>query len=401
MAIAVKTKLNFFLEVDDYVQADLVNNILSSFKLVESTSLFVPTAEIVFTDDTGILIDNYDRLFTGTLAYNLGFPDEFGTDNTNKYEHLFFSQKPSQLFTGMTTNSVTFSFATWDKNGPAFMMQDHVRSFDGEKSASEVVQEVISDMGLEEGVIEKSQDKQHYIQAQWTNAQFIRYLAERAESKDGVRGFLYFLDREGKFTFASPKYIYEQNKGDAVKLTFTNNPAYYEDNKTETVISWRFVSKAQMWLTSMSYGKIFKYYDREEYKYDEETLKLVDAVSKFNTTEYALLNKDFEDYTKSVTDNTKNVEEFMLNTRPMASSMDLMIMIKYNEDVKLGGVVTFYMPIQKLPEREQEITMDMIGGDWIVCQITHLVDKESMTYYMNLVVTRSGVAQKEAKNLIQ
>ena len=401
MPIAVKPKLSFFLKIDDYLQVDLVAPILSTFKLVESTTLFVPTAKIVFTDDTGLLIDNYDRLYTGELKYNIGFPDEFGTENMNEYTHYLFTQQPSELFTSMTTNSVVFSFVTWDKIGPKLMMQDYVKSFDGEKSASEVVQELISDMGLEEGVIEPSKDKQHYIQAQWTNAQFIRYLAEHAEAESGTRGFLYFVDRDGKFSFCSPEYLYKENKGSAVKLTFTNNPAYYEDHKLETVLSWRFVSRAQLWLTNMSYGKIFKYFDHEDYKYDEETKTLKDDVSNFNTTEYALLNEDFTDYTKSTTVNTKNVDKFKLSTRSTGSLIDLLVLIKYNEDIKLGSVVKFYHPIQDLKEREQKLTLDMIGSDWIVSHVTHMVDKNSMTYYMRIVLTRCGIAQKEASKLMQ
>lgn len=402
MPIAVSNKLSLWLDIDDeYIRADLVNNVLSKFNLVESTMLYCPIAEVTFTDDTGVLIDNYDRLSAGIIKYNVGFPNESGTSNTFEYEHYLFSQRPSQLFTGMTTNSVTFDIVTWDKIGPDLMIKDEVKSFDGEKSASEVIKEIVEDLGLEEGVIEDSQDKRHYIQAQWTNAQFIRYLSKHAESGDGVRGFLYFIDREGKFSFCSPKYLYDQNKGSAIKLTFTNNPAYAEEHKDEAVLSWRFVSRAQKWIVNSGYGSRFKFYDREEYKYDEEEKKIKDDVSKFNTTEYTLLNEDFEDYLRSESVGTKQVDEFKLMTRSMNSLMDLLVVIKYNDSVKLGSVIKFYMPIQDIPEREQKTMLDMIGSEWVVSHIKHMVDKGSMTYYMRLILTRSGVAQKDAQRLIQ
>jgi len=400
--LAIKNKLAFYLVIDNAIQVDFVVGGLSSFLLIESTNSFVPVARLKFTDLTGLVLDNYDKLYTGDLVYNLGHAGDSGKNGVKQYNHYIFTQKPTELFTPVSTSSVAFDITTWAELGPTLTYGDHVRSF-GEVSAADAITALCTEEGIATRMIEPGSDKQFYIQGQWTNAQFIRYLATKAVSKEnGQRGYLYFTDREGKLTFASPKYVYEQNKASAVKLAFASNPKYYAEHKDTTVLSWAFESNAQLFFSSTSYGRVFKYFDPSEYKYDEVLKTAANEVSAFSITTFALLNTKFGDYSLSEPLGRKIVDEVTLNTRSMSSLFDLTVLINYNDDVRLGSVVNFQMHLEKgISSASSRMVLDVISADWVVCKIAHRVDAESKEYFMKLSLTRSGIGQKAAQNLMK
>ena len=127
--LGVKNKLSFFMNIDRYLTINLSAGILSKFFLVEATSSFVPSARLVFTDNNGLVIDNFDRLHTGVLEYHLGYPKASAVDKMFSFEHFLFSLKDAQLFTSMDTASIVMNMATWDIAGPTLMTADHTKSY--------------------------------------------------------------------------------------------------------------------------------------------------------------------------------------------------------------------------------------------------------------------------------
>ena len=398
--IGIKNKLFLLLIIDNEIQVNLTAGILTKFIIKESTSLFCPIAEVIFTDTTGLVIDNYSKLCTGSLIFKAGYAGESGIEDITAHNHVLVTQKPSQLFTGLSSRSLTFDIVTWSDIGPKLTYGDHVRHFP-EGSASSVITALCAEEGIETGIIEPSIDAQFYIQAQWTNAQFIRYLADKAVSSTNQRGFLYFTDREGKLTFSSPKYLYDQNVSNPIKLVFANNPEYYSEHKDTVILSWTIKSNAQLYISSSSYGTVFKYFNPEEYKYNEELKQMSAEVSNFNFSAASLLNTQFSDYSTSDYLGTKIVDDITMNTRAMSSLMDMSVLVNYNDNIKLGSVIEFYSYSTDEIEATNKVIIDAISSKWVVCDISHQVDKKSMNYYSWISVTRSGIGSKNTTNLMK
>jgi len=114
------------------------------------------------------------------------------------------------------------------------------------------------------------------------------------------------------------------------------------------------------------------------------------------------LNTKFGDYSLSEPLGRKIVDEVTLNTRSMSSLFDLTVLINYNDDVRLGSVVNFQMHLEKgISSASSRMVLDVISADWVVCKIAHRVDAESKEYFMKLSLTRSGIGQKAAQNLMK
>ena len=402
--LGIKGKASLVMVINEAIQADLIG-IASQFYIVEDTSQLVPTAHLTFVDQNGLIIDLMDKLIAGDIRFDFGWPETNESENLFSHRHRLFRINESQQFTAMTASSIALDLVTWSRMAPALTIEDKIRSF-GSVSASTIISQLVSEAGGTEKLIESSADERAYIQAQWTDSQFIRHLADHAVSADGTaRGFLFFFDRHEQFTFASPKYLYDQNKpeeaDDESSLIFANNPEIVAEDAS-VILAYSFDSDAKSWLSKNGYGTVFSWYDTTDYSYNTETKKLSDDVANFSISDFTMMETEYDALSKGMYTGRKlDDSDNMLRTRYQASMINLNVLIKFDADINLGDVIRIVLPVPDDPSRkESRVMLDTLSSYWVVSRIVHYIDSRTTEYMMKIKLTRTGVSLKESELLV-
>jgi len=366
---------------------------LRSFVMIESTNVFLPTLELIVLDRGNELLGSFTIAGTDKLIIDLSNL----TGDSYKYEFELYSIKEAELRSLLDIGSNMMTMTFWTPRWRDLFQGFKVRSF-GKMPASAVADAIID---ADEKEIEDSLDARNYIQAQWTDAQFLRHLARYAVGRDSA-GYWYFFDRYDKFFFCTPAYLIKKPLKEGNKFEFVNMPDKIQDMDPEIkpILAWRLVSNYKTLLLQSGYGSVVKYFDYDTKSYKERTV-LYDSTRLPALTDWVYLPEDDlnanrirSSYQGNITDLGYYDEPYRAASRLISNTtyslLSLEVIIRGDKNILLGDKISVRIPESAGPIGES-LDMTCISGEWLISRISHMIDVRQRSYLMKLVLVRSGI----------
>jgi hypothetical protein len=380
--------------------------LLRSYIMIESTNMFLPVLQLVVLDRENILLGAFTLTGADRLQIDLG--DLTGDDYTYKYE--LFSIQEAELRSLLAVDSmmtITFWPLRWKELFKGFK----VRGF-SKIPASTVASNVVT--GVKEKEIEPSKESRNYIQAQWTDAQFLRHLAQYAVGKYSA-GYWYFFDRYDKFFFCTPAHLLMKPLKPTHKFEYVNDPESMRDLDREfkPILAWRLTSNYKTLLLQSGYGSTVKWFDYDDKAYKESTI-LYTNTELPDFVDWVFMSKDDMDknkvrsiYQGNMSKAAYSKEDYRTATRNISNAiynlLSLEIIIRGDKEIRLGDKVQVNIPaivdLKGIYRR-----MDTLSGYWLISKISHMLEVNQRSFLMKLVLLRSGINKPDeygpAKQLV-
>jgi len=367
--------------------------LLNRFVMIESTNMFLPSLELTVLDRENQLIG----AFTITSSDKLVIDISYASDDTETYEFELYSIRESELRSLIDIGSTEVTMTFWPSGWRDLFQGSKVRGF-SKMSASSVASDIVA---AEEKEIELSSEKRNYIQAQWTDAQFLRHLATYAMSRESA-GYWYFFDRYNKFFFCTPIYLMRKPlQQETHKFEFVNVPEELEkeDREYKPIFAWRMLSNYQTMLLQSGYGTKVKWFDYDVKSYKEKTILYTDtnfpSLGKwvFITKDEITIDRIRSSMIGNTSTDTYYDEPYRVATLKMSNTIyslfTLEVIVLTSKYIRLGDKVLVHIP--EGGSKGSTALIECISGEWLVSKISIMMDVKQRTLFSKLVLIRSSI----------
>lgn len=250
---------------------------LHSFSFFDGMDEFLPTFQLIISDKDNVIRDYI--VVSGGAKCVITFGEN--TANRKSYDCIISNIKSSSSGTVEGIDSLIILEGFLDiKN---FISPVKNRSF--VDKASEIVKKIGKECNLNV-IVEDTKTTETWIQAYWTNAQFIRYLTTRSINNNNIGGYLFYIRRDKTLMFSTLDYYYK-NKS----VNYFGQFIKRKDIEILTPINWKIYNRAYTFGVSGMGGVVNSYWDWENNRYEKSIVDVTKVNKKSGENDFILENE--------------------------------------------------------------------------------------------------------------
>lgn len=361
------------------------NTYLPDFKiehiaLTEEIGSLSPSMNVKFYDRSGFII------YKQPIMPNYVFTMRIGKSSSDYFEYEFKLSNISYSSTDISDMmnvliSIDLVSAHWEK---IYKIQKS-RSYSN-RLISEVVAQISNEIGYTSKEIEQTNAKTSYIQPYWTNARFIKWLADNALTSDRKSGYVFFCDRNDKFSFKTYTSMY---KGESVADLFHSSSREGDENDR-----FALPTITNNYIPHMRYsgfGMTHVAYDYDNREFIREVVSPDRNASSPLSSHHMIatdhISSEIINYCGR--DIKPNLSENIL-VKAMNNVQSIDIVLNGRTDIAIGEVVTLKLPVS-IDSDTFESTNHIYGGKWLVSRLGHQINIPKKDYSILCKLTRNGI----------
>jgi len=371
------------------VQVDQTN--LKELTIIQDMNKFLPEFRLRVSDSSGLFthIVPSDKHW-GSVYMELGI-NENDQATKNAFSFLVYSRTP----VGEQSNPS----AVYDIDGlldvDGLFSKDESRGFSG--SISSTINTIASELSniSSKDISASLSETKDLVQPTWTNAQFLKFLKEKAIGVTGEYGFKCFVKTEKYKNIFTFKGISEMIK---------NNPSYkfclssYQNQDQYPIFNYYIYDNYKLYGTFASKSQGYSYFDYDTSEYVKDTEVIEDYQS---LSDYYLVDKADNTDSNSIND-TGRSNDFTLDFKGY---------VKGNYGNRVNGLVKMWITTQGLanitpgqvvqlffPQSAVQIYDYQYSGNWLIERVVHNVG--GALFLTKLLLTRAGVDTDKRTSLL-
>jgi hypothetical protein len=390
----IEVKNSFALEISiDGFRLPLSPNQIEYVRVFSSLQTFLPVIEISVNDKAN-LITEYLSLAGGEVvevSYGIT-PDDMVTPALRFI--VGANEVPDANPIRIQGSSIkirgTLEFS------PRLLRPVFCRSWDA--SSSEVVTALATEMRAVATTIEPTDDRQVWIQPHWTNAQLLRYMAQRAVSTRGEGGYLYGIDRDGRLIYCSMGHLYRQPVRHELATMTRAEDLSDPDRERRAIHSYEAINRKELMGTSGGYGSTIQWFDFYEKRFVETPVVPSDyrGVRPALSDRITAVREDEDPATRAAYigrvddgNHLRAVEAVGYDRvwRRMGSALKLVLALRGNNRLRIGDKVSVL-----LSSADPNAGLNQVySGEWV---LERVIDNVSFGgYWTKVVLVRDGINQ--------
>ena len=378
------------LTIDDGKEDNsLITQSVTSVSLIETMLSSSTYLNVKFMDGVGEIM--YDK----TIIPDNEFEVTYGI---NKEENSVSKFKLSKLsINQMNISDMDTFYITADmihNKWESLFKKNESRSWK-KKKYSEVVEDIVKEIGIEVYDIEDTKEKYDVIQPNWTNAQMLKWLTNRSVNSEGIGGYVYFFRLDGTFVFKSLHSLYGEPAVMDMHFAGTTRD---KTGFTNLTIDNNYMPT----LNSGGFGIKYEHFDYDTKTYITGEKKITDIDERQLSDWYYIPEKHNSPdklYYGGRDMDTESVSENAI----LSSSNSVQratVGLSGTTTLKIGDIINMIIPISNKLIINNPMINQTHSGHWMIWKIVHMFDMEAETYETKLFISRSGI-NGEVNGLIQ
>ena len=377
----------------------------------ESINMLFPVMAMRFQDLRSIALDHEGFAKIQIL---------FGTDQSNfsiwNFINTVMKESPITYLKEPTLQSRILECI--DETSLKYLATSKIKGY-GYTTASNVIRTIVNNIHRDEKQltlnIEESVDKNYYVQAGFTNSQFIYYLADRAVNSNGYGGYFAWIDYRhqdasnqqffSRFNFTTVEKLSNQDvKAEIIYNTHHNVLGEAKANrgilKDGSILAWGLSIGYDSFPTVRSYSRKVAWYDIENLRYmetekDIEDFKRLGNKQREEIKKYDPIFKHYDNYLQNndlrltrldyaATSTSSEVKG--IATKSMQRNWfkrHCAIQIFGNLKLRVGDKVKLTVPLAA-----HKPFMESLSGEWIIAKMIHMIAFPATDYIIKVVLAR-------------
>lgn len=255
-----------------------------------------------------------------------------------------------------------------------------------DKKYSEVVEEIIVEIGIEEYDIEPTADLFDIIQPDWTNYQMLKWLSENSKNEIGIAGYDFGFTTEGKFFFNTYNKMYSQKTEKKYTLSTVAN------DERPTFATLNFSNNYSGMLNQGGFGLNHTHFDYETKTFTTTKTKYSDS-NVVQISDWNFISEEHETASKRFYGgrdiNTKTTAENRISNI-VNSFYKANIIIKGDMNLHIGDVISLEIPPSQFATRKAVIN-EKYSGTWLIQKVDHDLDFDTKVFSSRLTLVRTGM----------
>lgn len=370
---------------------------MNTFEITEYIDRFLPTIYCDLNDSSGLIthLVNHDSRFN-TLTVNFSNDSNPDTADGNQTDVTFklFRRKPESV--EGYANTVLFEGILNVEN----MFNPSVQRGWVNTSIADIIANVLDDTTFDEVNINVDVAALvNLCQPNWSNAQFLNYIAKYLKSDSGECGYLAYTDlpnfKTTRFNFVPlTALLKQQPKFTYLAAPTTSSSTEYPIFKSSMIDNYDLIS--HLGVSQQVYG----YFDYVKGVYVQNTINITDVDFKSLSTYFAY---DVQDNIPGLSQNYLGItDDFVLPInydglargayyKKLNSLIKMNIVSIGNNQLSPGDIITVVFPEtgdeDNITPKNATIASYQYSGNWLVERIKH---QFGATYTNEILLTRPG-----------
>jgi len=362
---------------------------IASVSVIETLMGSSPYLNIKFIDAVGELINQYpiipDNIFHVT----------YGTTKESSVLSKFkMSTMKYELLSNTDVESILVSSDMIHYKWEDMIKKTYSKSWK-EKKYSDVVADVIKDIGFDKTDIEPTKGIYDVLQPNWTNSNFLKWLTKQSTNESGIGGYAYYLTLDNKFVYSSFDNLFNKSPKKTLKHSSTD-----ENGK-----GFNFFTIKNNYIPTLNHGGFgmdYMYFDYETKTYVQKDKVLTDIDERQLSDWYYVAESNVEPsklfYGGRDTKTEEVVQNRILSTANSVQNVE--IYISGDSDLHVGDLINLHIPVSK-KVIDNSVINEVYSGYWMIWKAAHLFDIDGGLYTSQLSLTRNGINGKYIDGLVK
>lgn len=365
----------------------LAPQLIHEFTITQDIEYLLPTFKMVLHDSTGQWgnVVPFDKRINNI---QIGITSSLDTSKINTFKFLVKRRK---------VKAGNYYDTEGLLNVPKLITDQWCRAFDGNVAGS-IWTIAANDLGIEADIGASLAFDKILVQPQWTNALFLRYLADQLEGKSGEGGYYCFIKNTGSIPTLVFKSLNELLYND-IRRKFIISPQQYMDFLP--VFNYQIHDNSQILIDLGSEDQKYTYFDYNTGAYVTSS-KDIDSIPTLSSLHY--IDKDRQTGSQTVWKNGRSNDfsgDFTgkinnIYFKRTSELVQMWITTLGLEDVAPGDLVHVIFGDQF--KQDGAMNSYQHSGIWLIKRVVHNIGS---TFTTNLLLIRSGCETDVSNSLTQ
>lgn len=380
---------NYYLKLSSDFDSRLALADISSCLVTESFNFNSPLFLIRFTDAFGDLITHNRISPDSDYKLSLGRDEE----NAESFDFQLSKNTFQTTAFGKTENVLSQIYFVSSKWKDFIATKKH-RSWK-EKKYSEVVREIVSDLGFQSIEIEETDGKFDILQPGWTDYQLLKWMVKRCVNVEGIGGYEIGITFDNRFIFKTVHSLINQRP---IKEYYFGGEDY--DVEKDYFFNIEIIQDYADLVKQGGSGYRYSYFNYETKEYVTDSMTPSDTDQR-QLSDWLYITENHEGdhdwyYGGRSTDTPDKVQTRILNTTN--SIQKLKIDVRGNVDLHIGDIIKLYIA----PTEHSKLKInEFYSGHYMITKVAHEINFGGKDFITQLTLSRQGVNGTDIEGFVE